>query len=92
MVVAGTGAIVSPAHDPRALAACIESYRIDPERCAREGKAGRELALARYDPEVVVEDWVTRLRGVAQRRRVSDPTNESSGSCSSDDELSGSAP
>lgn len=67
MVVAGTGAIVSPAHDPRALAACIESHRIDPERCAREGKAGRELALARYDPEAVVGDWISKLRAAAGR-------------------------
>jgi glycosyltransferase involved in cell wall biosynthesis len=62
MIPPGTGTIVSPAHDPRALAACIESYRLDPERCLREGRAGRALALERYDPEAVVEDWVARLR------------------------------
>ncbi len=62
MVPPGTGTIVSPAHDPRALAACIESYRRDPERCAREGRAGRALALVQYDPEAVVEEWVTRLQ------------------------------
>jgi glycosyltransferase involved in cell wall biosynthesis len=67
MVVAGTGAIVSPAHDPRALAACIESYREDPQRCAREGRAGRALALERYDPQAVVEEWVSTLRTVAGR-------------------------
>jgi glycosyltransferase involved in cell wall biosynthesis len=61
MVVAGTGAIVSPAHDPRALAACVKSYREDPERCTREGQAGRALALELYDPDAVVEEWVTRL-------------------------------
>jgi glycosyltransferase involved in cell wall biosynthesis len=65
MVVAGTGTIVSPEHDPRALAACIESYREDPDRCAREGRAGRELALERYDPEAVVAEWVTKLRAVS---------------------------
>jgi glycosyltransferase involved in cell wall biosynthesis len=62
MVPPGTGTIVSPAHDPRALAACIESYRRDPERCVREGRAGRAFALAQYDPESVVEEWVARLR------------------------------
>jgi glycosyltransferase involved in cell wall biosynthesis len=62
MVLPGTGTIVSPAHDPRALAACIDAYRRDPERRAREGKAGRALALARYDPEVVLGEWVTQLR------------------------------
>jgi|HubBroStandDraft_4_1064222.scaffolds.fasta_scaffold04943_3 glycosyltransferase involved in cell wall biosynthesis len=66
MVLPGTGTIVSPAHDPRALATCIDSYRHDPERRAREGLAGRALALARYDPEVVVEEWVTQLRAVSE--------------------------
>jgi glycosyltransferase involved in cell wall biosynthesis len=65
MVVAGTGTIVSPEHDPRALAACIESYRLDPDRCAREGRAGRELALERYDPEAVVEEWHSRLTAIS---------------------------
>ncbi len=62
MVLPGTGTIVSPAHDPRALAACIESYQRDSERCVREGRAGRALALELYDPEVVVEEWVARLQ------------------------------
>ncbi|HEV3321024.1 MAG TPA: glycosyltransferase family 4 protein [Solirubrobacteraceae bacterium] len=62
MVAPGTGTIVSPAHDPRALAACIESYRLDSERCAREGRAGRALALERYDPQEVVDEWAARLR------------------------------
>lgn len=64
MVVPGTGTIVAPAHDPRALAACIESYREDPERCAREGRAGRQLARERYDPEAVVDRWVAALEVV----------------------------
>ena len=50
--------------DPRALAACIESYLEDPDRCAREGRAGRELALERYDPEAVVEEWISKLKAV----------------------------
>jgi glycosyltransferase involved in cell wall biosynthesis len=65
MILAGTGTIVSPPHDPRALAACIDSYRRDPERCAREGQAGRALALARYDPEIVVEEWAVQLQAAS---------------------------
>jgi glycosyltransferase involved in cell wall biosynthesis len=47
----GTGMIVSPPHDARALAAAIETYRGDAERRRREGEAGRRLARARHDPE-----------------------------------------
>jgi glycosyltransferase involved in cell wall biosynthesis len=65
MVLPGTGAIVSPAHDPRALAACIETYREDPERRTREGHAGRQLALGRYDPDTVVGEWVSTLEAVS---------------------------
>jgi glycosyltransferase involved in cell wall biosynthesis len=61
MIPPGTGAIVSPAHDPRALAACIEAYRVDPDRRASEGQAGRALAQARYARGAVVEEWVTRV-------------------------------
>jgi glycosyltransferase involved in cell wall biosynthesis len=64
MVPPGTGSIVSPAHDPRMLAACIEAYRADPERCAREGRAGRALAQERYDRNAVVEEWIGRLRAL----------------------------
>ncbi len=61
MVLPGTGTIVSPAHDPRMLAACIDSYRRDPARRTREGRAGRALAQARYDRTGVVEEWLARL-------------------------------
>jgi glycosyltransferase involved in cell wall biosynthesis len=61
MVLPGTGTIVSPAHDPRALAACIEGYRADPDRRVREGLAGRALAQARYERSAVVEEWFTRV-------------------------------
>jgi glycosyltransferase involved in cell wall biosynthesis len=67
MVLPGTGTIVSPAHDPRALAGCIDAYRSDPERGAREGKAGRALALARYDPQAVVGEWMAQLRATSKR-------------------------
>jgi glycosyltransferase involved in cell wall biosynthesis len=61
MVLPGTGSIASPAHDPRALAACIEEYRADPDRRAKEGRAGRLLAQARYERATVVEEWLTRV-------------------------------
>jgi glycosyltransferase involved in cell wall biosynthesis len=65
MVAPGTGSIVTPAHDPRMLAACIEAYRSDPDRRAREGRAGRALAQSRYDRSAVVEEWFKRLSAAA---------------------------
>jgi glycosyltransferase involved in cell wall biosynthesis len=65
MVVPGTGSIIEPAHDPRVLAACIESYRSDPQRRVREGKAGRALAQARYERSAVVEEWFRQLSALA---------------------------
>jgi len=44
-VAPGTGAIVSPEHDARALAACLQAYAGDAARRAREGSAGRRRAL-----------------------------------------------
>lgn len=49
MIEPGTGAIVDPEHDDAALAACLAAYEHDPERVAREGAAGRALAVQRYD-------------------------------------------
>ncbi len=65
MVLPGTGTIVAPHNDPRALARCLEEYRLDPERRAREGAAGRALALKLYDRPVVLERWSARLRAAA---------------------------
>jgi glycosyltransferase involved in cell wall biosynthesis/2-polyprenyl-3-methyl-5-hydroxy-6-metoxy-1,4-benzoquinol methylase len=65
MILAGTGTIVEPAHDPRALAACLEEYRLDPARREREGAAGRALAAERYDSQAVVGEWVARLGALA---------------------------
>jgi glycosyltransferase involved in cell wall biosynthesis len=67
MILPGTGTIVTPPHDPRALAACLDEYRRDSARRAREGAAGRALALKRYDPDAVVGEWVAQLRAVAGR-------------------------
>jgi glycosyltransferase involved in cell wall biosynthesis len=65
MVLPGTGTIVSPAHDPRMLAACIQTYWQDPERRTREGRAGRILARGRYDRAAVVEQWIGQLSSLA---------------------------
>ena len=46
-----TAAGIAPPNDPAALAACLLAYRADPDRRAREGAAGRALALERYDAQ-----------------------------------------
>ena len=61
MIPPETGTILSSPHDPRALAECVEAYRTDPERRAREGRAGRALAQARYDRATVIDEWVRHL-------------------------------
>jgi glycosyltransferase involved in cell wall biosynthesis len=45
------GTIVSPAHDPRALAAVLAAYRDDPERRLREGRTARDATLRSHAPE-----------------------------------------
>jgi glycosyltransferase involved in cell wall biosynthesis len=45
------GTIVSPAHDPRALALTLEGYRDDRDRCRREGRIAREATLESHAPE-----------------------------------------
>ena len=49
------------------LAACIEAYRRDPQRCAREGSAARALAERRYDRATVVDEWLGQLRELTLR-------------------------
>jgi glycosyltransferase involved in cell wall biosynthesis len=51
LIPPGGGTIVSPEHDPRALAAAIEVYRADPERRRREGARAREVTLVSHEPE-----------------------------------------
>jgi glycosyltransferase involved in cell wall biosynthesis len=51
LIPPGGGTIVSPSHDPRALAAAIESYRDDPDRRKREGEVARLATLKSHDPE-----------------------------------------
>jgi glycosyltransferase involved in cell wall biosynthesis len=60
MLVDGTGTVVSPPHDARALARTLEDYRNDPERRRTEGERARAYAEVRYD-RARVEDAFDRL-------------------------------
>jgi glycosyltransferase involved in cell wall biosynthesis len=51
LIPPGGGTILSPPHDPRALAMAIVAYRDDPERRRREGTVAREATLVSHDPE-----------------------------------------
>ncbi len=51
LIPPGGGTIVSPAHDPRALAAVIEAYRDDPQRRQRAGELARQAMRESHDPE-----------------------------------------
>ncbi len=63
LIPPGTGTIVSPSHDPGALARVLEEYRADPERRAREGAAARAYALHRFDPARTLDLWTAALAG-----------------------------
>lgn len=56
-------AIVSPAHDPAALARTLDAYRADPARRRREGAALRRRALERFDPDTTVATITRGLTG-----------------------------
>ena len=58
----GTGAIAAPDHDAAAVCALLARYRGDPARALAEGRAARELAVARHDPAVVGERAERLLR------------------------------
>jgi glycosyltransferase involved in cell wall biosynthesis len=51
LITPGAGTIVSPSHDPAALAATLAEYRDDRERCGREGAAARQATLVSHEPE-----------------------------------------
>jgi glycosyltransferase involved in cell wall biosynthesis len=51
LIPAGGGTIVSPSHDPRALAATLAAYRDDPERVRAEGERARARTLSSHAPE-----------------------------------------
>jgi glycosyltransferase involved in cell wall biosynthesis len=59
----GAGTIVTPHHDPRALAEVIAAYRDDPQRRRREANTAREAVLASHDPERTVSE-VERAMGL----------------------------
>jgi glycosyltransferase involved in cell wall biosynthesis len=54
------GTVISPSHDPRALAEAIEAYRSDPQRRRREGEVARVARLRTHDPD----DTLRTVRGV----------------------------
>jgi glycosyltransferase involved in cell wall biosynthesis len=49
LIPPGGGTIVSPSHDPRALAETIEAYRGDPQRVRREGELARQITRETHD-------------------------------------------
>jgi glycosyltransferase involved in cell wall biosynthesis len=66
LIPPGAGTIVSPSHDPRALAAALERYRQDPRRRRHEGELARAATLASHDPErtlSAVEDALGLAQG-----------------------------
>lgn len=64
LIPPGGGTIVSPHHDPRALAAALAAYRDDPERCRREGEIARRATFESHDPERTLSA-VERALGLA---------------------------
>jgi glycosyltransferase involved in cell wall biosynthesis len=55
LIPPGGGTIVSPSHDPRALAETIEAYRGDPERIKREGELARAITRETHDLEKTLD-------------------------------------
>jgi glycosyltransferase involved in cell wall biosynthesis len=64
LIAEGGGTIVSPSHDPKALAATIDAYRVDPESRLREGYTAREKVLKSHDRERTLES-VERVFGLS---------------------------
>jgi glycosyltransferase involved in cell wall biosynthesis len=61
LIPEGGGTIVSPAHDPHALAAAIGEYRDDRARGRREGEVGRAAMLASHDRERTLHSFKSAL-------------------------------
>lgn len=55
LIAPGAGTIVSPSHDPRALATVIGAYCEDHERRRREGGAARLAMLSSHNPEQTLQ-------------------------------------
>jgi glycosyltransferase involved in cell wall biosynthesis len=63
MIPDGAGTVVTPSHDPVALAAALMEYRTDPPRRQREADAARVATLEHHDPERVLRTVETALDG-----------------------------
>jgi glycosyltransferase involved in cell wall biosynthesis len=57
LIPAAAGKIVSPSHDPRALARALADYREDPDRRVREGRVAREATIESHAHERTLERW-----------------------------------
>jgi glycosyltransferase involved in cell wall biosynthesis len=51
LISPGGGTIISPSHDPHALAEAISAYRDDTKRRRREGESARQAMLDSHNPE-----------------------------------------
>ena len=51
LIAPGAGTIVSPSHDPRALAEVVAAYHEDPVRRRAEGETARRATLESHDTE-----------------------------------------
>jgi glycosyltransferase involved in cell wall biosynthesis len=71
LVVAGTGLIVTPSHDVRALARAVATYASDPVRVAAEGEAGRLAAVDRIRRADALPALESALRTASQGGRRS---------------------
>ncbi|HVR06234.1 MAG TPA: glycosyltransferase family 4 protein [Solirubrobacteraceae bacterium] len=67
LIPAGAGTIVSPHHDPHALAAVLAAYRDDRERPRREGELARRTTLQSHDPQRTLAA-IERALGVTAER------------------------
>jgi glycosyltransferase involved in cell wall biosynthesis len=89
LIAEGGGTIVSPSHDPTALAATIDAYRVDPESRLREGYTAREKVLKSHDTERTLKS-VERVFGLS--REPADPiSDDPADSNAADDEPRASA-
>jgi len=73
LVQDGVNGLLVPPEDPSALADAIETLVRAPELCARMGRAGREIAVSRFDLSVAVrrhEELYLRLLGAPRATRT----------------------
>jgi glycosyltransferase involved in cell wall biosynthesis len=66
LVTPGTGTVVTPPNDPRALAAVIAEYAADRDRVAAEGIAGRAAATCRIVQADALATLQSTLRSAAR--------------------------